>query len=199
MANARCILISVALTTLAIQVSSKTLKLTYKQALHFSISKFIGITKRKSKILHFKVNGNWLSAYRHVGNSISHADQDSWNTNKGPKQNVGFSDRTKSGSVWASISDAAQSVADSLDDQEIWKGINGAIGNVGNNGWIKDPLVELSQRVIAPSREGIQCLEEAGSDAEAILACGERFQGQVLPEGGSDTFKKYFFPQCKMV
>ena len=134
-----------------------------------------------------------------MGNSISNADQDSWNTNKGPKQNVGFSDRTKPGSVWASISDAAQSAANSLDDQEIWKGINGAIGNVGNNGWIKDPLVELSQRVIAPSREGIQCLEEAGSDAEAILACGERFQGQVLPEGGSDTFKKYFFPQCKMV
>jgi hypothetical protein len=56
-------------------------------------------------------------------------------------------------------------VADTLGSQETWNTVQQAFENAGES------AVDWTKEAWASSGAGIQCLKDAGSDTEAILAC----------------------------
>jgi len=83
------------------------------------------------------------------------------------------------------ISDAASSVADKLGDEETWKTVSQAFEDAGES------AVNWTKEAWASSEAGIQCLKEAGSDTEKILACRKNLHSSLGGGAASATFNLF--------
>jgi len=70
------------------------------------------------------------------------------------------------------ISAAAQSVANTLGSHETWDSVQAAFESAGVSDWYLEAWVS--------TEAGVQCLKDAGSDTETILACRRNLH-QPLP------------------